>query len=529
MYSFLRFNSFFLLFISSLTASGQSNEFCHFPISGFKDLGFYKDGETFLLQNDGALFLLNLNTLEPVFDSILFDNIIQFGTEELLLEVKDEIYILDKDLGQFRLSFTTFDVVLDEESYSDISYSDRIFALSDGGIKVRQDERWKSYVIPGFELKDLDQISSIEGELAYTGSKKLITFEEEEFDFKEYNLNSEPLELQYNSNAHLWILDHNGIKIKNSKIEKFPEIEVRSVFVNGIKQDIDDNHIYFDKKNNDLLLNLNVLHFIPGCQSYYYLIEGMNDEWLRIGQPSIKANIPEGNYKILVKVESGNKFKVYSVLDIRIKDNWIENLLLYLIVGAIFLIVVLVLIIRKRKYTQKLLNKDLDLAKRNSDLLLQEIKTSKLKISPHFLFNALNNIQGLIALGQNKMAKDQLRNVSLLMRQVLDYGDKEWINVNEDANFLKRYLMLENLNHNNSFEFDIKLSGNLKSLLIPPLLTQIPVENAIIHGIAKTKKNGQINIIYNWEGNYLEFRVMDNGPGLSGNSQRSHSSKGLVL
>ncbi len=156
------------------------------------------------------------------------------------------------------------------------------------------------------------------------------------------------------------------------------------------------------------------------------------------------------------------------------------------------------------------------------------------QINPHFLFNALNSIQRFYVEGNTEKGNDYLVDFGDLLRKILERSSKTMVTVSEEVEFLKLYIDLENRRLDQPFEYKIELSEELKNYeqLIPALLLQPIVENAIRHGIAKSEKDGKMEIQILKKENGIEVKVKDNGIGFNQSSIQSkgfHQSMGIEL
>ncbi len=164
-----------------------------------------------------------------------------------------------------------------------------------------------------------------------------------------------------------------------------------------------------------------------------------------------------------------------------------------------------------------------------------ELKALKAQINPHFIFNCLNSIHHFIQEQNSDRAGVYLIKFSKLIRYVLESSSKKWVSLSEEMESNRTYLELEQLRRKNDFEFSIhwKESDEPESILVPPMLIQPFLENAIWHGI---QEDGCIQMqIEKYNGNHLKIRINDNGHHESAKSEidLSHfvkkSSMGLKL
>lgn len=149
-------------------------------------------------------------------------------------------------------------------------------------------------------------------------------------------------------------------------------------------------------------------------------------------------------------------------------------------------------------------------------LIIAEQKALRAQMNPHFIFNAMNSIQGFIMENNNEAARKYLNRFSQLMRNILENSKKPVISLKEELNTLNLYLELEKLRFGNIFEFDINVDKNIdyEDINIPPMLIQPLLENAIQHGLLPAGKGGLLQLSFDLVNDkYLKVTVKDNGIG----------------
>src|SRR5690554_1176558 len=159
-----------------------------------------------------------------------------------------------------------------------------------------------------------------------------------------------------------------------------------------------------------------------------------------------------------------------------------------------------------------------------NNLLQAEILASRMQMNPHFLFNCLNSIKYLIQTEKFKEAINYLTVFSRFVRSVLETGKKKDIPLSEELDLIKKYVKLEENRFDQNFTFNINYVGvdpeETACILIPPMLLQPFVENAIWHGLLPSKKEKkilEIDIVKDRTNGHLIIR--DNGVGR--NNQKS--------
>lgn len=170
------------------------------------------------------------------------------------------------------------------------------------------------------------------------------------------------------------------------------------------------------------------------------------------------------------------------------------------------------------------------------NLAQAEMLASRMKINPHFLFNCLNAINNLIQKGNNEKASKYLIEFSRFVRNVLETSKNTVIPIEEELALIRQYLVLEEKRFDNNFSYSItnKNEGEVKNIMIPPLLLQPFVENAIWHGLMPSKKDRKVlSIQVHKRDDFLEIIIEDNGVGRIKDKKfkplQSHKSMGTEI
>lgn len=169
-----------------------------------------------------------------------------------------------------------------------------------------------------------------------------------------------------------------------------------------------------------------------------------------------------------------------------------------------------------------------------TDLELQAVKA---QINPHFVFNCLNSIKSLIHQQQYEDADKYLDDFSYLLRSTIDHSSQKMITLEEELKYIHNYLRLEQLRFGKKLTYKINSAvTDKKKLLIPSMLLQPYVENAIKHGIRNLADGtGFVHIDFTETPDTLTCRIDDNGVGLEAAAQINagnphyHQSVGLSL
>lgn len=151
-----------------------------------------------------------------------------------------------------------------------------------------------------------------------------------------------------------------------------------------------------------------------------------------------------------------------------------------------------------------------------------ELRALKAQVNPHFLFNCLNNLRALIAEDGEK-AREMLLRLSELLRYSLEAGRRDKVPLAEELRIVEGYLALEKLQFDQRLNWRFEISNECLISMIPPMLVQQLVENAIKHGIAQDKAGGEILVSAHNHSSGLELRVENTG------SLKPSSSKGFGI
>jgi len=166
------------------------------------------------------------------------------------------------------------------------------------------------------------------------------------------------------------------------------------------------------------------------------------------------------------------------------------------------------------KYYQMLQQQREATLKANSIAHEAQLKMLRYQLNPHFLFNTLNAISTLILEKDTRRANDMVSRLSNFLRYSLDNDPMQKIDLQTEINALKLYLDIEKVRFEERLNLDFDIEESASHGLIPSLLLQPLVENAIKYAVAISEMGGTIKIAAVNAGNELCIEVSDNGPGV---------------
>lgn len=232
-------------------------------------------------------------------------------------------------------------------------------------------------------------------------------------------------------------------------------------------------------------------------------------------------NLAPGNYCLQMRYSIQRQN--VSEYKFSIAAAWYQTLAFKIIAGTIgmILLVFIYILFISAKQKQKLKQEQLQ-----TQLVQTELKSIRSQFNPHFVFNALSSIQGLITKNDMEGANKYLSEFSTLMRDSLKESNKELISISTEIKMLNSYLQLEKLRFGFEYSITADESINTTAIEVPALLLQPIVENAVKHGISSLYKDGKLNISFHSSTTTdMLVTVSDNGKGFDA----SLSSQGYGL
>jgi tetratricopeptide (TPR) repeat protein len=195
-----------------------------------------------------------------------------------------------------------------------------------------------------------------------------------------------------------------------------------------------------------------------------------------------------------------------------------NNFQMYIILAFMIIIILACVIIFYRWNHSKIIQQQREVEMSQTLLRTQ--------MNPHFVFNAMSVIQSYIFENDTVNSSKFLVNFSRLMRLILENSPKEFIPINTEVEILEKYLVMQKLRFEDRFQFDIHTDEILfeEGALIPPMITQPFIENAIEHGQLHTIDGGFIKVSFVKENNMLIIKIIDNGIGRKGAHLKQQSS-----
>ncbi|MCB1598952.1 MAG: histidine kinase [Lysobacterales bacterium] len=144
---------------------------------------------------------------------------------------------------------------------------------------------------------------------------------------------------------------------------------------------------------------------------------------------------------------------------------------------------------------------------------LAQLKMLRYQLNPHFLFNTLNAIATLVLEGANDTAERMLGALSRFLRYTLDQEPQQKVPLQRELEVLDLYLRIEKMRFEERLIMDIQIDPQAERALVPGLILQPLIENAIKYAVATSEQPCRIGIGARINGEWLELELIDEGPG----------------
>ncbi len=206
-------------------------------------------------------------------------------------------------------------------------------------------------------------------------------------------------------------------------------------------------------------------------------------------------------------------------------------LLVILGLSFVLLVVALWAYFTKQKHNRLLSKQKTEIENKTEQLKEQAAQIARLssQMNPHFLFNALNSLQKFVLLKDETRTLDHIQQLSALLRATLNNSLKGYITLEEEIQYLDRYLNFEKeLLEGLTYSIDAK-DLVAEQVVLPPMLIQPLVENAVKHGLANKKGDKRVSVVFEKTDGLLMINVRDNGTGRDPSTKSPGNSKALLL
>jgi ligand-binding sensor domain-containing protein len=338
-------------------------------------------------------------------------------------------------------------------------------------------------------------------------------------------------------NDSIFVASNSGLSIFNSDIQKRRKepipLNLNYILINNVKVDL-SKKIKLNHKSNNLTINFIAIDFNnPTGISYRYRIKD-DLKWNSTVNNTIElVSLQPGNYHLQIKAKGiysdwSKPIELTFVISPPLwKTPWFIILMCLVLGPAIFFLI-------NSIYRRKRLKVQEELTAKTKIIALEQ-QALQAMMNPHFIFNVMNSIQHFINTKDTVMANQLLTGFARLIRKNLEICNKSYITLEEELSYLNLYLSLEKLRFGDKLNYTISVDQEIdkEETLIPSMLLQPYVENAIWHGIMPKESDGNIAIhIRLKKEDLLHICIEDDGIGIENSAKlknNDHISRGMEL
>ena len=467
-----------------------------------------------------------------VFDMISYDNKIWVAANGGLFTVNDSNYIKQDVFGN-KKSGQVFQFLIDK--------SNRLWIATESGLFIYENDLYRQVVLG-------NTIGSNYCKSIVTDNDNKIwcatwdgIFVTDGVTTTNYNTTEGLLSKTTNcilfdsSEDKLYIGSDNGLSVINKKDLTNPTYSGK-IFINGSYADTVDilngSDLPTGQRNLSFYLSVPYFHGNTGLQ-YEYKLD--NDAWTRAKSPAVFiSGISSGKHKLYARArKNGQVFtKEDAVFSFTIPTPFYKTWWFWLLAALLLQFIIFRFI---NQYNKRAREKKLAVLQQQAEYasLKQQAFTSLM--NPHFIFNALNSVQHYINQQDRQSANKYLSDFATLVRKSFETAQRSFVSLEEELETVRLYLQLEKMRFTDKFDYLITLSKDVEDdeWMLPSMVLQPFLENAILHGLMPLNSKGLITIDAMVKKDVLYITITDNGIGIEKSkiyrSGKEHKSRGMHL
>lgn len=358
----------------------------------------------------------------------------------------------------------------------------------------------------------------------------------ESFEFANAILNNDINGIFIDQDTAWFATNHGLVYFANNSFDRnkeVPKVLISSIMIN--KQPLNPGITAFTlpPADHNITFYYSAIDFQNSNISYRYRLKS-KDSWTETKNRRLEfSSLEPGKYTFELSARTTNSnwsrpVKMNFVLQEHFWQSlWFMLFILLLASFSFYKIAVIVTRQQKDKEQQKLLL--------SNKILMLEQQALQAMMNPHFVFNVMNSIQHYINTKDTSSANKILTGFARLIRKNLDICTKSFISLEEEMEYLGLYLSLEKKRFGDKFSYTISIDESIDQdeTMIPSMILQPYIENAIWHGLMPKEEGGKIAItIAPQNTDALLIKIIDDGIGIDNSLQvkrSGHESKGMSL
>ncbi|MEM6805253.1 MAG: two-component regulator propeller domain-containing protein, partial [Bacteroidota bacterium] len=339
----------------------------------------------------------------------------------------------------------------------------------------------------------------------------------------------------------LWVGTAKGLfyaRLKKlQEVKRSDDIPLHIAKISSSKRDfVFPAELSLESDERDISINFSGIEYsAPQSVATAYKMLGYDQEWsdTKLGRVSYR-NLSDGAYIFQVKAKrkGSNSWTSFSEVPISIAPPLYKHPIFYILFSAFFMAVIGLLAFYRVRSIKLREREKRELSAKFFHLEQQALDAS---LNKHFIFNALSSIQYHLNRHETREANDYLGIFARLIRMNLNLAPKQQVALTDELERIELYLQLENMRFDDVLTYEIMYNELARphEVLIPSMILQPYVENAIWHGILPKKTNGHIEISIEGEEASLLINIKDDGIGIEEskklNRKKKHISRGMEI
>lgn len=278
------------------------------------------------------------------------------------------------------------------------------------------------------------------------------------------------------------------------------------------------------RTQNDLIFGFDARNYRnPLKDRFRYKLKGYDKNWNEWSEnrQAVYTNLPPGDYRLEVESMNVNTglHSIPLLFEFEVRPYWWEIWYVRLLILGSWIGLMIYVI---RKYTELKRTRQQKRLEIEETIVTLELQALQAQMNPHFIFNCVNGIQYYVLANKMDQVLAYLSDFSKVIRESLANANLKTIPLNQEIDFLKSYLRLEQMRFPDKFVYEIRCEQehSIAFAQIPPMLIQPFIENAIRHGFQNLKEKGNLSVLFQPISNeVLKCTITDNGVGRKNSSQ----------
>ncbi len=259
-----------------------------------------------------------------------------------------------------------------------------------------------------------------------------------------------------------------------------------------------------------------------------------NGNWITLDENTLALQLNNGTHLLQVRAVdvNGNIGSKILTIQFNVATPYWKTIWFWIIFAVLIQVPIIYVVNRRQKK-----RKEAKLAKQIAEVQIASLEQQAFTslMNPHFVFNALNSVQHYINVQDRQNANSYLSDFASLIRQNFEAAQLSFIPLEQEIENIKIYLRLEKMRFKNRLEYHIIIEENVEidDWMVPTMILQPLLENALLHGIMPSNTDGELLVILKMQDSRLEITITDNGIGMINSlalkDKGSHKSRGMEL